>query len=53
VIAVFLTFFPPGVTKSFLTMRTGNAWVHLWGFHAISPHVTVDTRLIVADFHIQ
>jgi hypothetical protein len=53
VIVVFLTFFPPGVMKSFLTMRTGNAWVHMWGFHAISPHVTVDTRLIVADFHIQ
>lgn len=53
VIMVFLTFFPPGVMKSFLTVRTGNAWVHVWGFHAISPHVTVDTRLIVADFHIQ
>jgi hypothetical protein len=53
VIVVFLIFFPPGVMKSFLTMRTGNAWVHMWGFHAISPHVTVDTRLIVADFHIK
>jgi hypothetical protein len=53
VIMVFLTFFPPGVMKSFLTMRTGNAWVHMWGFHAITPHVTVDTRLIVADFHIR
>jgi len=53
VIVVFLTFFPPGVMKSFLTIRTGNAWVHMWGFHAISPHVTVDTRLIVADFHIE
>ncbi len=52
VIFVFLFFFPPGVMKSFLTMRTGNAWVHMWGFHAISPHVTVDTRLIVHDFHI-
>jgi hypothetical protein len=52
VIVVFLIFFPPGVMKSFLTMRTGNAWVHVWGFHAISPHVTVDTRLIVRDFHI-
>jgi hypothetical protein len=50
VIVVFLFFFPPGVMKSFLTMRTGNAWVHMWGFHAISPHVTVDTRLIVRDF---
>ena len=53
VIVVFLIFFPPGVMKSFLTFRTGNAWVHVWGFHAISPHVTVDTRLIVRDFDIQ
>jgi hypothetical protein len=53
VIVVFLFFLPAGVMKSFLTMRTGNAWVHLWGFHAISPHVTVDTRLIVRDFDIR
>lgn len=53
VITVFLVFFPPGLMKSFLTVRTGNAWVHLWAFHAISPHVTVDTRLIVRDFDIQ
>jgi hypothetical protein len=33
-------------------MRTGNAWVHMWGFHAVSPHVTIDTRLIVHDFDI-
>lgn len=50
---VFLVFFPPGLMKAFLTMRTGNAWVHMWGFHAISPHVTVDTRLIVSDFNIR
>jgi len=53
VIVVFLIFFPPGVMKSFLALRTGNAWVHVWGFHAISPHVTVDTRLIVRDFDIR
>ena len=53
VIFVFITFFPPGIMKSFLTMRTGNAWVHLWAFHAISPHVTVDTRLIVRDFNLK
>jgi len=53
VIFVFLFFLPAGVMKSFLTMRTGNAWVHMWGFHAISPHVTVDTRLIVHDFNIR
>jgi hypothetical protein len=50
---VFLGLFPAGLMKSFLTFRTGNAWVHLWGFHAISPHVTVDTRLIVSDFRIR
>jgi hypothetical protein len=52
VIFVLLTFFPAGVMKSFLTFRTGNAWVHMWGFHAITPHVMVDTRLIVRDFNI-
>ena len=53
VMAVFLFFFPPGLMKSFLTLRTGNAWVHVWAFHAISPHVTVDTQLIVRDFNIR
>jgi len=53
VIVVFLFFFPPGLMKSFLTLRTGNAWVHVWAFHAVSPHVTVDTRLIVRDFDIR
>jgi hypothetical protein len=53
IVFVFLTFFPPGLMKSFLTIRTGNAWVHMWGFHAITPHVTVDTRLIVHDFNIR
>jgi hypothetical protein len=52
VIFVMLTFFPAGVMKSFLTFRTGNAWVHMWGFHAITPHVMVDTRLVVNDFNI-
>lgn len=53
VVLVYLTFFPPGLMKSFLTVRTGNAWVHLWAFHAISPHVTIDTPLIVRDFNIR
>ena len=52
VIFVFLTFVPPGLVKSYLTLRTGNAWVHLWAFHAISPHVTADTPNIVNIFGI-
>jgi hypothetical protein len=50
---VYLLFIPAGLMKSFLTWRTGNAWVHVWAYHAISPHVTVDTRLIVKDFGIK
>jgi uncharacterized membrane protein len=53
VIFVLLTFFPAGVMKSFLTFRTGNAWVHMWGFHAVTPHVMVDTRLVVHDLNIR
>jgi hypothetical protein len=53
VLFVFLTFFPAGLMKSYLTLRTGNAWVHMWAFHAITPHVMVDTRLVVNDFNIR
>lgn len=52
VIFVFLQFTYPGLIKSVLTLRTGNAWVHLWAYHAIAPHVTVDTPLIVRIFGI-
>src|SRR3984885_14271185 len=50
---VYLLLIPAGLMKSFLTWRTGNAWVHVWAYHAISPHYTVDTRLIVSDFGIK
>lgn len=52
VIIVLLTFGPPGLMKSYLTLRTANAWVHLWGYHAITPHVTGDTPMIVDVFRI-
>jgi hypothetical protein len=51
-IFVLLTFFGPGLIKSYLTLRTGNAWVHLWAYHAIAPHVTMDTPTIVKVFHL-
>jgi hypothetical protein len=38
--------------KSYLTLRTANAWVHLWGYHAVTPHVTGDTTMIVDVFRI-
>jgi hypothetical protein len=53
VIFVLLTFVPPGLMKSYLTLRTANAWVHLWGYHAITPHVTADTPVIVNIFGIR
>jgi hypothetical protein len=53
VIFVLQTFFWPGLIKSFLTVRTGNAWVHLWAYHAVAPHVTSDTPNIVRFFSIK
>jgi hypothetical protein len=50
VIFIMLFFGGPGMVKSYLTQRTGNAWVHLWGFHAIWPHVTGDTPVFVKIF---
>jgi hypothetical protein len=51
---IFLMFqyFGPGMVKSVLTIRTGNAWVHVWSYHSIAPHVWLDTPLIVKIFKI-
>ncbi len=51
-IFVLLTYFGPGMIKSVLTLRTGNAWVHALGYHAIAPHVIVDAPLVVKIFRI-
>jgi hypothetical protein len=52
---IFLMFqyFGPGMIKSALTLRTGNAWVHVWAYHAVAPHVTVDTPNIVNVFMLR
>ncbi len=52
VIFVFLSYAGPGMFKSFVTLRTGNAWVHALGYHAIAPHVIVDAPLIAKIFRI-
>jgi hypothetical protein len=52
VIFVLLGYFGPGMIKSVLTLRTGNAWVHAIGYHAIAPHVVIDTPLMVKAFAI-
>ena len=53
VLFLMFQYFGPGMIKSFLTLRTGNAWVHVWAYHAIAPHVTVDTPNIVNVFRLR
>ena len=52
VIFLFLQYFGPGMIKTVLTLRTGNAWVHVWAYHAIAPHVVGDTPTIVKIFKL-
>lgn len=42
-VMLFLQYLGPGLVKSVLTVRTGNAWVHVWAYHAVALHVTLDT----------
>jgi hypothetical protein len=51
-IFVLLQYFGPGMIKSVLTLRTGNAWVHALSYHAVAPHVIIDTPLMVKIFGI-
>jgi hypothetical protein len=52
-IFVVLQYFGPGMIKTFITLRTGNAWVHAIGYHAIAPHVVVDAPLMAKVFGIR
>jgi hypothetical protein len=52
-IFVFLGYTGPGMVKSLLTLRTGNAWVHTVAYHAIAPHLIIDTPLVVQSFGIR
>jgi len=53
VIFLMFQYFGPGIIKSVLTLGTGNAWVHVWAYHAIAPHVTVDTTNISNVFRLR
>jgi hypothetical protein len=51
-IFVLLQYFGPGMFKSVLTLRTGNAWVHALSYHIVAPHLLIDTPLVVKTFGI-
>ncbi|MFZ3415244.1 hypothetical protein [Arthrobacter sp. 3Tela_A] len=53
VIFLIFTYLGPGMLKSFLTLRTGNAWVHVWAYHAFAPHTLIDTPHIVEVFRLK
>ncbi len=50
---LLLTYFAPGMFKTVLTVRTGNAWVHVWAYHALAPHTLADAPHIAHVFHLK
>lgn len=52
-IFLFFQYFGPGLIKSVLTVRTGNAWVHVWAYHAVAPHVTLDTVHVIDSLDLR
>lgn len=53
IIFLFFQYFGPGLVKSVLTLRTGNAWVHAVAYHAVAPHVFIDAPHVVHVFGIE
>ena len=45
--------FPQALLSRSSPSGPATRWVHMWAFHAITPHVMVDTRLVVRDFNIR
>jgi hypothetical protein len=53
IIFLFFTYFGPGMVKTLLTVRTGNAWTHVWAYHAVAPHVLIDAPHVVEIFRVR
>ena len=50
---VFLTYTGPGMFKSFVTLRTSNAWIHAIGYHAVAPNTLLDAPMIAKIFGLR
>ncbi len=50
---LLFTYVGPGMVKTYLTLRTGNAWVHVWAYHAFAPHTLLDSSHIAGVFRIR
>jgi hypothetical protein len=53
VLYVLLFYTGPGMFKTFITIRSANAWTHVWAYHAIAPHTLIDTPMFVEVFGIR
>lgn len=53
VLYLLLYYTGPGMFKTFITIRSANAWTHVWAYHAIAPHTLLDTPLFVKIFGIR
>lgn len=53
VLYLLLLYTGPGMFKTFITVRTANAWTHVWAYHAIAPHTLLDTPMFVKIFGIR
>jgi hypothetical protein len=53
VVFLIFTYVGPGMIKTVLTVRTGNAWVHVWAYYALAPHALIDTPHLVQVFHLR
>jgi len=52
VLFAFLSYTGPGMFKSFVTLRTRNAWVHALGYHAIAPRTLLDSPMVARVFRL-
>jgi hypothetical protein len=53
VLYLLLFYTGPGMFKTFITIRSANAWTHVWAYHAIAPHTLLDAPMFVKIFGVR